>query len=433
MALPRWHVAVKRERQHVDCPVSAWTAARVAWGAGVLCLAGTAAGLVLTGLNGAFDRQFIGPFASVAGALIAFPAVGALVAARQPRNPVGWQLLAVGGLLTLGLPSDAYARYTLVTAPGSLPAGLLVALVGGLAFAPTSWILLMLLPLYFPTGRLLSPRWRLVAWSGAAFMVLAIVGNGLLPDTLEVSGIGVVHNPLAVPSATHLLGVLITLALPFLVFGMGGAVAAVVVRFRRAGGVERAQLKWFTYAVALTPLPFIAHDSVPRVANALFAVILPLVPVSVGVAILRYRLYDIDRIINRTLVYGLLSAVLGGVYAALVLLLGELFGGVGERTPSWVVAGATLAVAALFQPVRRRIQQAVDRRFNRRKYDTAKTIEAYSTRLRDQIDLNTLSTELLAVVDQTMEPTRVSLWLRPSRQGSLGGAGTEARPTTWAY
>jgi hypothetical protein len=414
MALPRWRVAVKRERQQVDHPVSSRTAGLVAWGAGVLCLAGTAAGLVLTGLNGAFDRQFIGPFASVAGALIAFPAVGALVAARQPRNPVGWQLLAVGGLLTLGLPSDAYARYTLVTAPGSLPAGLPVALVGGLAFAPTSWILLMLLPLYFPTGRLLSPRWRLVAWAGAAFMVLAIVGNGLLPDTLEVSGIGVVRSPIAVPSATHVLGVLITLALPFLVLGIGGAVAAVIVRFRRAGAVERTQLKWFAFAVALTPLPFIAHDSAPRIANALFAVILPLVPVSIGIAILRYRLYEIDRIINRTLVYGLLSALLGGVYAAVVLVLGQLFGGVEKNPPSLAVAGATLAVAALFQPARRRIQQVVDRRFNRRKYDAARTAEAFSARLRDEVDLDALSTELLAVADHTMQPTTASLWLRPA-------------------
>jgi uncharacterized membrane protein YbhN (UPF0104 family) len=184
--------------------------------------------------------------------------------------------------------------------------------------------------------------------------------------------------------------------------------------------------------VALTPLPFIAHDSAPRVANTLFAVILPLVPVSVGVAILRYRLYEIDRIINRTLVYGLLSAVLGGVYAVLVLLLGELFGGVGERTPSWVVAGATLAVAALFQPVRRRIQQAVDRRFNRRKYDTARTIEGFASRLRDEVHLDNLSAELLAVVDQTMEPTQAWLWLRPAPTPS-GTPRREARPTTWAY
>jgi hypothetical protein len=156
-------------------------------------------------------------------------------------------------------------------------------------------------------------------------------------------------------------------------------------------------------------------------------------PVAAGIAILRYRLYDIDRLINRTLVYGLLTALLGGVYAGAVLVLGQLFGGVTGDPPSWAVAGATLAVAALFQPVRRRIQVVVDRRFNRRKYNTAQTIQAYSTRLRDQVDLDTLSTELLAVVDQTMEPTRVSLWLRPSLHGSSATARSEERPTQWAY
>jgi uncharacterized membrane protein YbhN (UPF0104 family) len=142
------------------------------------------------------------------------------------------------------------------------------------------------------------------------------------------------------------------------------------------------------------------------------------VPVAVGIAVLRYRLYDIDRLINRTLVYSLLSAMLAGVYAAVVLVLGQLFGGVGRNPPSWAVAGATLAAAALFQPARRRIQQAVDRRFNRRRYDAAKTVEAFSTRLRDQIDLDTLSAELLAVVDQTFQPTTASLWLRPSARPS---------------
>jgi hypothetical protein len=156
-------------------------------------------------------------------------------------------------------------------------------------------------------------------------------------------------------------------------------------------------------------------------------------PAAVGLAILRYRLYDIDRLINRAVVYATLTAVLGLCYGGLVLVLGQLFGRVGERTPSWAVAGATLAVAALFQPVRRRIQQAVDRRFNRGKYNAAKTIQAFSTRLRDQVDLDTLSTELLVVVDQTMEPTRVSLWLRPPPPGSPGTAPSAPRPTPWAY
>jgi hypothetical protein len=153
----------------------------------------------------------------------------------------------------------------------------------------------------------------------------------------------------------------------------------------------------------------------------------------VAVAVLRYRLYDIDRLINRTLVYGALTAVLGLGYAGAVLVLGQLFGGVTGDPPTWAIAGATLAVAALFQPARRRIQTAVDRRFNRRKYDAAKTIEAFSARLREQIDLHTLSTELLAVVDQTMEPTHVSLWLRPSAYGSSGTPGSQARPAPWVY
>jgi hypothetical protein len=154
-----------------------------------------------------------------------------------------------------------------------------------------------------------------------------------------------------------------------------------------------------------------------------------LLPLATGAAVLRYRLYDLDRILSRTLTYGLLTVLLGGGYASVVLGLGQRLG----RESSLVVAGATLAVAALFQPARRRIQQVVDRRFNRRKYNTAKTIQAFSTRLRDQVDLDTLSSELLAVVDQTMEPTRVSLWLRPSLHDSSRTPRSEERPTRWAY
>jgi len=171
---------------------------------------------------------------------------------------------------------------------------------------------------------------------------------------------------------------------------------------------------------------------VPGAFGLLLAVLLPLVPISVGIAILRYRLYEIDRIINRTLVYGLLTAVLGLGYAA-GSLVSILVVGVGSGPPSWLVAAATLAAAAVFRPARRRIQAVVDRRFNRRRYDAARTIQAFSGRLREQIDLDTLSSEVLAVVDQTMEPTRVSLWLRPSPQGSSDTPRSQARPTTWAY
>jgi uncharacterized membrane protein len=201
------------------------------------------------------------------------------------------------------------------------------------------------------------------------------------------------------------------------------SVVALLLRFRRSRGVERQQLKWFAFAGAVTfaglvLLLFPSQYGWLGPVNLLVALpILVSMPVAAGVAILRYRLYDIDRLINRTLVYGLLTALLGGVYAAVVLLLGQLFGGIGAEPPSWLVAGATLAVAALFQPARRRIQQVVDRRFNRRRYNAARTVEAFSARLRDQIDLDTLTVELLAVVDQTMQPTRSSLWLRQSGQG----------------
>jgi hypothetical protein len=201
-----------------------------------------------------------------------------------------------------------------------------------------------------------------------------------------------------------------------------------VLRFRRSHGVQRQQLKWFTYAGALMFLWLVLGDYLlPNLAilGALSGVIYALVPMATGVAILRYRLYDIDRLINRTLVYGLLTALLAGIYAGAVLVLGQVFGGVGRDPPSWAVAGATLAVAALFQPARRRIQQVVDRRFNRRKYNAAKTIERFSTRLRDQVDLDTLSAELVSVVDQTMQPTTTSLWLRPTTEVVASDRGRE--------
>jgi hypothetical protein len=195
------------------------------------------------------------------------------------------------------------------------------------------------------------------------------------------------------------------------------ALVSLIVRFRRATGSERQQLKWFAYGTALLlllPLAGLVGAQLPDPAQSLItAVILSALPVTIGIAVLRYRLYDIDRLVNRTVVYGLLTVLLAGVYVGLVFTLSQLLNPADQRSPL-AVAASTLVVAALFQPARRRIQGLVDRRFNRRRYDAARTVAAFSARLRDQIELDTLSTELLAVVDQTMQPVQASLWLRPT-------------------
>jgi hypothetical protein len=204
---------------------------------------------------------------------------------------------------------------------------------------------------------------------------------------------------------------------------------SLVVRFRRAGGVERQQLRWVASAAALVVLAaVVALGGVAVGATAVvtwtLSTCLALLPLAIGAAVLRYRLYDLDRIISRTLTYALLTLLLGGGYAGIVLGLGQLLG----RESSLVVAGATLAMAGLFRPARRRIQAAVDRRFNRRRYDAARTIEAFSARLREELDLDTLSAELLSVVDQAMQPTTASLWLRPAHPASSPAGGHPARP-----
>jgi hypothetical protein len=409
--------------------VTARTAARLAWSLCAGCVAGIGGLLLLKVLNGAADLRS----APLVAAPLAFSVVGALVASRQQRNPVGWQLLAVGVLLTANLAGESYARYALITAPGTLPGGLCGAWLGW-TYAPIVAILAIFVPLYFPTGRLLSPRWRPVVWFGIGFLTFAVVGNALWPGPdPPLLGLAPMPNPVVyLPQAKPLFQLFRSLAGLCLLPGIAGAIAALVVRFRRSRGIERQQLKWFTYAAALAPLPGFAYEAAPSIFGLLRTLILPLVPISVGIAILRYRLYEIDRIINRTLVYGLLTVVLGLCYVAGSLVF-VLVAGPGADPPSWLVAAATLAAAAIFRPARRRIQAAVDRRFNRRRYNAAQTIQAFSTRLRDQIDLDTLSSELLAVVDQTMEPTQASLWLRAPSPGSPGTAPRAPRPTPWAY
>jgi hypothetical protein len=283
-------------------------------------------------------------------------------------------------------------------------------------------LMILLLPVLFPDGRPLSPGWRPLVWVIVAGALVSLVGAALFPGIVDAPSLS---NPLGLSGAA---GALLEQGLSRLFLGLPvvavAAVASLIVRFRRARGVERQQLKWLAYAMGvLMVAPAVQASWLGGWASAAVNVAQWAIPAAIGVAILRYRLYDIDRLVNRTLVYGLLTVLLGAVYVGLVLALGQLFGGIGTKTPSWAVAGATLAVAALFQPARRRIQQAVDQRFNRRKYNAAMTIELFSVRLREHVDPDTLAVELLAVVDQPMQPTTASLWLRPSAQAPSGGEG----------
>jgi hypothetical protein len=356
--------------------------------------------------------------------------IGAVIVARQPRNRIGWLCCAVGLLVGPAFFGQDYAWYALVHRPGSLPGGLAMGWLGSWPWFIALVLILVFLPLLFPNGQLVSRRWRPVAWTAAAWLAPVWVGVAFFPGPLEGTGIETVPNPLGIQGAEAAFRLLETILAPGLGLLMILSVASMVVRFRRARGAERQQLKWFTYAAVLSVLLFLSFiltglDSrTPSLLGYVIAALwLMAIPVAIGVALLRYHLFDIDRLINRTLVYGLLTAILGLVYAGTVLVLGQLFGEVGRNPPSWAVAGATLATAALVQPARRRIQEVVDRRFNRRKYDAAKTVEAFTARLRDEVDLDTLSAELLGVVDQTMQPTRSSLWLRPTGPGSRRTTG----------
>ena len=374
-------------------------------------LAGYGVGIPLSAARGQLleDSTFLLGFA-------AFMAVGTIIVAHRPGNAVGWIFSAIGLLTAAGVLASEYAARANLGRPGAPPGAVLAAWYASWWWYPTLALVLVFVPLVFPTGRLLSARWRPVAAAAAVATVGITALNALTPTLVDEDY--TVRNPIGVawvqdPEESAVGAVLSGLLLVCMV----AAGLSLVLRFRRSQGVERQQLKWFTYAGALLILSLLATDYfLPEGADVevFTGFIVALVPVAAGIAILRYRLYDIDRLINRTLVYGLLTALLAGVYAGVVLLLGQVFGRVGAEPPSWVVAGATLAVAALFQPARRRIQAVVDRRFNRRKFDAAKTVEAFSVRLRDEVDLDALSMELLAVVEQTIQPTTASLWLRPS-------------------
>ena len=339
--------------------------------------------------------------------------VGAMLAGRRPRHPVGWLLPVLG--LTVGASGLAYG-YTNYGAvrPGAAPAASLVA-----AYLPTTLVMvniwLGLVLLLTPTGTLPSPRWRWWPRVTVATLVALVV---VVP--LAARPAGRLVQPVDSPQDLHAFhGVLLAAfqtAMAVTNLALVAAAASLVVRFRHARGIERQQLRWVAFATVVLALLIVVV--VVALAQGAFALAglagslcLVVLPVAVGAAILRYRLYDLDRIISRTLAYAVLTLLLGLGYAGVVLGLGRLL----PQGSSLVVAAATLAVAAVFQPLRRRIQAVVDRRFDRRRYDAARTIQRFSARLRQQVDLDALTGELQTVVEQTVQPTSMSLWLRPHR------------------
>jgi hypothetical protein len=372
----------------------------LAWGLWAAIVAGFAA-VLATGADHGDDADGAAAEVAVTLFVLAFATVGALVATRQPRNPLGWIFLGAAVAYTLGGLS--------VSRHGEGPAALAWLStwiwLAGIGPAATFGLLL------FPDGRLPSPRWRRLAWLAGAGNVLAIAGLALAPGRFEDSGI---QNPVGLSAAPWLASAMANAGTVALAIGLAGSIVSVIVRFRRARSVERQQLKWLAYAGALVGVALasaavleIALGQADDLTNFIVTLALAGVPVAMGIAILRHRLYDIDVVINRTLVYGGLTAALGGAYLGSVLLAGL---GLGDSDGA--IAVSTLAVAALFGPARTRIQAAVDRRFYRRRYDATRTLEAFGSRLRDEVDLDALGADLRVVVNETVQPAHVSLWLK---------------------
>jgi hypothetical protein len=345
-------------------------------------------------------------------ALIAAPfaLVGALVASRRPRNPIGWLFLAFAVVAAFAASADRYASYALVEHPSSpLPGGDWVAWLASGIWHPAFGFFVFAF-LLFPDGRLPSARWRPVAWIAAAnYLVGGVIG--LLWGPLFGEFFPYAEPPFRLPDYFVVeVAFAVFLYVNFALLALSAV--SLVLRLRRAAGVERQQLKWFVYAVALFALVF-PPSIIVLGDGRLIVFLLPLVPAAAGIAILRYRLFDIDVVINRTLVYGALTVMLAAAYFATVVASQYVFRALTGQESQLAIVASTLTIAALFVPLRRRVQAFVDRRFYRSKYDARKTLEAFSVKLRDETDLDALRDDLVGVVRETMQPAYISLWLRP--------------------
>jgi hypothetical protein len=342
--------------------------------------------------------------------------VGAFVVSRRPENPIGWILCVSGFLFAFSIFSSMYAIYTLVTHPGSLPAGEVAAWFSAWVQNPV-YLLFVYLFLLFPDGRPLSRRWRSLLWINGLLIATTIVVGAFSPGQIMDEPI---RNPLGIEAAARAFAIVGELVFPFTALLMVASTFSVYLRFRRAGGIERQQIKWLAYAAALLGVVAIVGTIGDLLLGGfgwwIFLVLVVTlfgIPLSIGAAVLRYRLYDIDLLINRTLVYGSLTTMLVAVYLGGVVSLQYALRALTGQESQLAVVASTLTIAALFNPLRRRIQGFVDRRFYRRKYDARRTLETFSAKLRDETDLKALNAELVGVVRETMQPTHVGLWLRP--------------------
>jgi hypothetical protein len=407
-------------------------AARLAWSTWLAC--GVFAGftvvlaLLSVGVEPAFRDSGGTPSAADAVnagvyffAIVAFATVGALLVSRRTGNRIGWVFLAIAVVVAVRVGTAQYAEYSLLIRPGSFPGGRLAVTLGEAA-STSMFALLALAVLVFPDGRLPSPRWRRLLWVLGIAALAGALGSGLQPGHfIDTDAFDRFSNPLGVGSTTGPFEALGALGWLLTTIGIFMAGVAMVRRMRRSRGIERLQLKWMAFAGAIFGVGFLvvsvtffanlSGSTIDAVRTGLLGLGVCTIPVAAGIAILRYRLYDIDVVINRTLVYAALTATLAGTYLGSVLLLQLALSGLTAGS-SLSVAVSTLAVAALFRPARARIQEAVDRRFFRRKYDAVRTLEAFSARLRDEVDLAALHVELRLVVRETLQPAHVSLWLR---------------------
>jgi hypothetical protein len=352
---------------------------------------------------------------------VAYASVGTLIVARRPENPIGWIFLAAGGIFAASSALFEYANQAL-RHPGSLPGGLWAVWIEN-TFAVASPALIALALLLFPDGRSESRRWRTATYIPLAAIVTLCLGLGLDPRALdsETNPVGVDGVAGAITAATVVGWALLTISL------LAGS-AAIVVRLRRSSGAARQQLKWVAFAGALlgltwawwtlTYIPALHYAPVVGAGLILLTLTFCGIPVATGIAILRYRLYAIDTLIRRTLAYTILVALLGTVYLASVVAVGEVFRSTSGQSSAIAVTISTLAVAALFRPALTRIRRLVDRRFYRSAYDRERTLAAFSTTLRQHVDLLVLEDELLGVVRSTLQPAHTSLWFRAPSERS---------------